>query len=70
MLFRMQENVSTRVKNFKIFWWSMPWNTLPLAEKKLQLFQNITRLLLETTHLYQNLMKPLWPSVYQTLRYM
>lgn len=42
MLLRMQENVSIRVWNLEIFWGGMP----------------PTRLLLEITHLYQNLMKP------------
>ena len=58
MLFRLQENVSTctRVWNSKCSGGACP--RAPQAGKLLQAFQNITRLVLETTYLYQNLMKP------------
>ena len=60
MLFRMQENVSLRVQNSKFSGGACP--RTPLAGKPFQAFQNVTRLLLETTYLYHNLIKPLYTN--------
>ena len=51
------ENASARVQNFKIFWGACP--RTPLGSKTLRAFGKYTCLLLLSTHLCKNLLKPL-----------